>query len=120
MKIQVMTVIDKFKGMLHHPKRSPRSASYYSLGSSYTFFFGSSTFFLGSSFFSSFFTSFLEAAAGAGTAVPSLPCPSAMSWWTVLPLRELMTSVISASVAWDWTLPRRPLRSWASKWREEY
>jgi hypothetical protein len=63
----------------NQPNRSPKSASYYSLGGSSTFFLGYS-FFLGSSFFSYFLgASFFSAGLAAEEAVlPNRFCPSAM------------------------------------------
>jgi hypothetical protein len=65
----------------YHPNKSPKSASYYSLGISSTFlgyyFFLGSSFFLGSYFLAAYFLSFL--AAGAGAELPNRICPSAMS-----------------------------------------
>jgi hypothetical protein len=56
----------------------------------------------------------------AEAALPSLLWPSAMTWWMVLPLRALITSLICASVALDWTLPRRDLMSLAAEWIDGY
>lgn len=75
---------------VYHPKRSPRSASS-SWGAG-----GASSFFLGYYFLASFlgssFLTFLSAALPAdGALLPSLPCPSAMSWWIDFPLRAVMT-----------------------------
>ena len=99
---------------VYHPKRSPRSASS-SWGAG-----GASSFFLGYYFLASFlgssFLTFLSAALPAdGALLPSLPCPSAMSWWIVFPLSAVMTWLISASEACDWTLPRRVFKSAAAE-----
>ena len=86
--------------------------SYSAAGIGYSFFLGS-YFFFGSYFFLGYYFLAARVAAGAEVA-PSLFCPSAMSWWTDLPLRVAMRVLISASSALHWTLPITDLISSAA------